>query len=66
MEDFFKKWLSAWSGNQPEKLCEFYTSDAYYSDPHFPKGLKGIKNIQNYFTKLLSKNPHWKLSLIHI
>lgn len=56
---FASKWLPAWTGNQPEKLAEFYSDDAYYLDPGIPNGIKGKNELTNYFTKLLSQNPNW-------
>ena len=56
---FANIWLPAWTGNQPEKLAEFYSEDAFYLDPSIPHGVKGKKELINYFTKLLSQNPNW-------
>ncbi|SRR5579872_3066269 len=55
---FCHDWLAAWTGNAPEKLWDFYTDDAYYSDPARPDGLRGAE-ILPYFRKLLAQNPHW-------
>lgn len=59
IKKFCNEWLSSWSGNDPEKLIQFYTDDAYYSDPARPSGLHGREQILNYLTKLLSKFPDW-------
>ena len=56
---FAKIWLPAWTGNQPEKLTEFYSEDTFYIDPGIPHGVKEKKELINYFTKLLSQNPNW-------
>ena len=56
---FAEKWLPAWSGNRPKLLAWFYTSDAVYSDPAIPAGVKGQETILAYFTVLLARNPEW-------
>ena len=56
--EFCRRWLAAWTGNQPEKLREFYTEDAYYRDPARPAGLQGPE-LLSYFRKLLARNPDW-------
>ena len=60
MTEFFKSWLSAWTGNQPSHLCTFYSDDAFYSDPHLKDGISGKPALLGYFEKLLSKNPDWE------
>ncbi|MFW9799197.1 MAG: nuclear transport factor 2 family protein [Candidatus Thorarchaeota archaeon] len=64
--EFCKEWLSAWTGNQPEKLIEFYTKDAFYKDPANPNGLKGHDEILPYFRKLLERNPEWKWEVVEV
>jgi hypothetical protein len=59
-EKFCNDWLPAWSGNDPEKLMSFYSSDSFYSDPSVKKGLNGHEEILPYFKDLLNKNPHWR------
>jgi hypothetical protein len=59
LEEFCRRWLSAWTGNRPEELLQFYSADAYYRDPARPDGLRGEKVLFEYFTKLLKKNPDW-------
>jgi hypothetical protein len=54
-----KRWLPAWTGNNPEKLLEFYAEDAFYRDPARPQGLTGHSEIRSYFEKLLAANPDW-------
>ena len=61
---FFSEWLSSWTGNDPEKLCNYYHEDIFYSDPAFPQGLKGKESLRKYLVKLLAKNPDWKWELI--
>jgi hypothetical protein len=56
---FAKKWLPAWSGNNPERLAGFYSDDAFYLDPGIPDGVKGKADLLAYFRKLLAANPHW-------
>ena len=58
-KQFCETWLPAWTGNQPEKLADFYAEDAFYSDPAVRKGLKGRPAILKYFKQLLAYNPHW-------
>ena len=57
--DFAAKWLPAWTGNDPEKLAEFYSDDCFYLDPGIPNGVKGKQELILYFKKLLSQNPDW-------
>jgi hypothetical protein len=59
-EQFCNAWLPSWTGNDPKKLIEFYSSDAFYLDPTVKGGLKGHGEILPYFTKLLKNNPDWK------
>jgi len=56
---FCQKWLTSWTGNNPEKLISFYSKTAYYQDPANPKGLKGQGKLFPYFKKLLAANPKW-------
>ncbi len=58
-KQFAEKWLPAWSGNNPERLADFYSDDAFYLDPGIPNGVQGKNNLLAYFRKLLSVNPHW-------
>jgi hypothetical protein len=59
LADFISTWLATWTGNQPEKLVDFYTADAYYQDPARPQGLRGRTELLAYFRKLLAVNPAW-------
>lgn len=56
---FAQEWLPAWTGNDPDRLCAFYTDDALYLDPAVPAGIRGQAAIRTYFAKLLSRNPAW-------
>ncbi len=58
-QQFASKWLPAWTGNNPEKLAEFYSDDCFYSDGGIPDGAKGRNELINYFRKMLSQNPDW-------
>ena len=58
-KQFAEKWLPAWSGNNPERLADFYSDDAFYLDPGIPNGVQGKNNLLAHFRKLLSVNPHW-------
>jgi hypothetical protein len=56
---FAERWLPAWTGNDPERLVEFYTDDAFYSDPAVPDGVRGRAALLAYLRKLLARNPAW-------
>ena len=58
-KEFASKWLPAWTGNEPEKLAEFYSDDCFYLDPAIPSGVNGKKELLAYFRKLLAQNPEW-------
>lgn len=57
---FCNQWLPAWTGNQPQKLIQFYADDAVYKDPSKPHALMGREAIFEYFEKLLNRNPNWR------
>jgi hypothetical protein len=57
--EFASRWLPAWTGNQPEKLAEFYSDDCFYLDPSIPSGVNGKAQLLSYFKKLLAQNPDW-------
>jgi len=56
---FCGKWLPSWTGNNPERLIDFYGDGAFYSDPTVKNGLRGRNEILPYFKKLLGNNPEW-------
>ncbi|AYV57750.1 nuclear transport factor 2 family protein [Leptospira kmetyi] len=58
-EDFCIRWLSSWTGNQPDRLIRFYDDEAFYSDPTARKGFQGKNKILSYFKILLRNNPNW-------
>jgi len=64
--EFCEEWLSAWTGNQPEKLIEFYAEDAQYVDPKHWQGLQGRDAILEYFRKLLRKYHDWVWTPIEV
>ncbi len=64
--EFCNKWLPAWTGNRPDTLLEFYSENAFYSDPANPQGLRGHAKLRPYFTKLLAANPDWKWETIEV
>lgn len=66
LQSFTEKWLTSWTGNQPETLLDFYSEDAFYSDPATPNGLKGKDQLFAYFKKLLQKNQNWKWTIVEI
>lgn len=53
------EWLAAWTGGEADKLLQFYSDDIHYIDPAHPEGIEGIEQLEQYLTKLLSKNPDW-------
>ncbi|MGE5544385.1 MAG: nuclear transport factor 2 family protein, partial [Bacillota bacterium] len=55
-----------WTGNNPEKLIDYYSRDAFYSDPANKGGLKGYEQLMAYFRKLLAANPGWKWEVVEI
>lgn len=57
--EFAERWLPAWTGNDPERLAEFYSDDVFYLDPGVPEGLSGKTALLEYFHKLLAHNPAW-------
>jgi hypothetical protein len=57
--DFASRWLPAWTGNNPEKLANYYSDDVVYLDPTVPQGLGGKDALLKYFRKLLAFNPDW-------
>jgi len=58
-KSFTERWLPAWTGNDPERLCSFYADTAVYSDPAVPSGLTGRAQILPYFGRLLARYPDW-------
>lgn len=63
---FCTEWLLAWTGNRPEDLINYYSRDAFYSDPANKSGLKGHEQLMEYFRKLLAANPAWKWEVVEI
>ena len=59
-KEFCNHWLPAWTGNHPDTLINFYSTESFYSDPTVQHGLKGHNEILPYFKKLLKNNPDWK------
>lgn len=64
--EFCRKWLPAWTGNEPEKLLEFYAENAFYIDPANPEGIQGHDQLREYFTKLLAANPNWVWEVVEV
>jgi hypothetical protein len=58
-KDFAARWLPAWTGNDPQRLADFYSDNALYLDPGIPGGVKGKAELLKYFQKLLAQNPKW-------
>ncbi len=61
---FAERWLPAWTGNDPERLADFYADDAFYSDPAIPAGVEGKPAVLAHFRKLLAYNPDWVWTLV--
>jgi hypothetical protein len=57
--EFCNRWLAAWTGNRPDDLIEFYSRDAFYSDPARPSGLRGRDELLLYFRKILARSHNW-------
>ncbi|MEA3470516.1 MAG: nuclear transport factor 2 family protein [Thermodesulfobacteriota bacterium] len=57
--EFASRWLPAWTGNEPEKLADYYSDDVFYLDPVIPGGVRGKDQLIAYFRKLLAQNPDW-------
>ena len=66
LDAFVRRWLAAWTGNQPERLLECYSADAWYRDPARPAGLRGHEQLRPYFARLLAANPQWVWEPIEI
>jgi hypothetical protein len=66
MSDFIENWLSAWTGNDPQRLAEYYHDEAIYVDPANREGLEGKKEILTYFERLLDYYQDWKWKPIEI
>ena len=58
-QEFASRWLPAWTGNDPEKLADYYSDDCFYMDAGIPDGAQGKSALIEYFQKLLSQNPNW-------
>ncbi len=65
-QELCNRWLPAWTGNRPDKLIEFYSTDAFYSDPVRRDGLRGHAQLLPYFERLLAQNPSWKWEVIEV
>jgi hypothetical protein len=65
-QEFCRRWLPAWTGNQPDTLVDFYSDNAVYIDPANKEGLRGRDEILQYLRKLLAANPNWKWEAIEI
>ena len=59
---FAKDWLDAWSGNNPDKLLNFYHSNVSYLDPFLTEEITSRDSLSLYLKKLLQKNPNWSWS----
>jgi hypothetical protein len=64
--DLVARWLPAWTGNNPDRLIQFYSKDAFYRDPANKEGLRGHGEILPYFRKLLAANPNWKWEAVEV
>lgn len=57
--EFARRWLPAWTGNDPERLAGYYSEDVLYLDPVVPDGIRGKHALLVYFRRLLARNPDW-------
>lgn len=57
--EFCALWLPAWTGADPARLVGFYSPDAVYSDPARPEGVRGRRDLERYFGRLLPRFPAW-------
>ncbi len=64
--EFCKEWLSAWTGNNPQKLMSYYAEDALYVDPAHQKGLRGHEEVLEYFERLLRVYHDWVWTPIEV
>ncbi|MGY5872666.1 MAG: nuclear transport factor 2 family protein [Candidatus Thorarchaeota archaeon] len=64
--EFCKDWLSAWTGNDPDKLVSYYDNDALYADPAHRDGLQGKEEIRKYFVKLLDVYRDWQWKPVEV
>ena len=58
--NFCDEWLAAWTGNTPDMLIGFYSSNALYSDPSVHENLISHDQILPHFKKMLANNPTWE------
>lgn len=56
---FAAEWLPAWTGNDPQRLADFYSDDCYYQDDSIPDGARGKPALLAHFARLLGQNPDW-------
>lgn len=56
---FAERWLPAWTGNDPDRLVDFYADDVFYLDPAIPAGITGKPALLAHLRKLLAYNPDW-------
>ncbi len=52
-------WLSAWTGNRPDRLLAWYAEDCAYADPLCPSGLFGKSAVQAHLAALMARHPNW-------
>ena len=64
--EFCRRWLPAWTGNDPEQLLQFYADNVTYVDPAHPEGLKGQEQLKPYLEKLLAANPNWVWEVVEV
>lgn len=51
-KQFAAKWLPDWTGNNPEKLADYYSNDVFYLDPGIPNRVSGKNELLSYFKKI--------------
>jgi hypothetical protein len=64
--DFCRRWLPAWTGNDPDRLLSFYGDNVIYIDPANPDGIEGQEQLRPYLETLLAANPNWVFEVIEV
>jgi len=55
-KEFASRWLSAWTGNKPEELTDYYSNDCFYLDAGIPDGANGKDELLTS-ASCLAKTP---------
>ena len=57
--EFASRWLPAWTGNDPGKLADFYSDDAFISTPPCPEGSRERTLCLPTSGSSWPQNPNW-------